>query len=34
MVDKELDMIKVELLDAVSQVINEEFDYLSQFETI
>lgn len=26
-------MIKVEMLDAVSQTINEEFDYLYQFET-
>ncbi|MDR1169849.1 MAG: ATP-binding protein [Prevotellaceae bacterium] len=34
MIDKDLDMIQVERLDAVSQVINEEFDYLYQYETI
>jgi len=33
MIDKDLDMIKVELLDAVSQIINEEFDYLYKYET-
>jgi predicted ATPase len=33
MIDKDLNMIKVELLDSVSQIINEEFDYLFQYET-
>lgn len=33
MIDKDLDMIEVERLDAVSQTINEEFDYLYQYET-
>ncbi|GAB6009166.1 AAA family ATPase [Dysgonomonas reticulitermitis] len=32
-IDKDLDMIQVEQLDAVSQTINEEFDYLYQYET-
>ena len=30
--DKELDMMKVELLDSVSRIINEEFDYLYEYE--
>ncbi|MDR1975252.1 MAG: ATP-binding protein [Bacteroidales bacterium] len=33
MIDTDLDMIQVEQLDAVSQVINEEFDFLYQYET-
>jgi predicted ATPase len=33
-IDKDLDMIRVEQLDAVSQVINDEFDYLYPYETV
>ncbi|GHV65583.1 hypothetical protein FACS1894199_06650 [Bacteroidia bacterium] len=33
LIDKDLDMIQVEQLDAVSREINEEFDYLYQYET-
>ena len=33
-IDDEFDMIQIEQIDSVSQVINEEFDFLYQYETI